>query len=450
MPLGAGALHDRREHRDCSRHRAVEVLAREGLGGRPEDRDRAQARAPRPGRGRARWAPGPGRRRPRPSAPRPAEHLLGVAHLRHPPRRHERGRLDGAEPRGLEPADELGLRRGRHDGLLVLQPVARTDLVDRHLRGQPRRRLHLWGSHAPILSPARDLAPREHPHATNGWTSAHTMNDGPLIVQSDKTLLLEVDHPNAEAARRAIAPFAELERAPEHVHTYRLTPLGLWNARAAGHDAEQVVDALLTHSRYAVPHALLVDVADTMDRYGRLTLEKDRRRHGLVAAHDRPAGARGGAAAQEDPAAARRAPRRPRPSSVHPSRARPPQAGAAQGRLAGRGPRRLRRRRGAPDRPRRRPTGRCGPTSSRPSTASGTAAPASSCSPAAPARRSSAPARWRPAKATTLILVTNTVSRAAVEGRAAQAHLADRGRDRRVLRRRARRSGRSPSRPTRC
>lgn len=101
------------------------------------------------------------------------------------------------------------------------------------------------------------------------------MNDGALIVQSDKTVLLEVDHPRAEEARRAIAPFAELERAPEHIHTYRITPLGLWNARAAGHDAEQVVDALVTHSRYAVPHALLVDVADTMDRYGRLVLEKD-------------------------------------------------------------------------------------------------------------------------------------------------------------------------------
>ena len=100
-------------------------------------------------------------------------------------------------------------------------------------------------------------------------------HDGPLIVQIDKTLLLEVDHPQAEVARRAIAPFAELERAPEHVHTYRVTPLGLWNARAAGHDAEQVVDALVTHSRYAVPHALLVDVAETMARYGRLTLTKD-------------------------------------------------------------------------------------------------------------------------------------------------------------------------------
>ncbi len=101
------------------------------------------------------------------------------------------------------------------------------------------------------------------------------MTDGPLIVQSDKTLLLEVDHPNSEAARRAIAPFAELERAPEHIHTYRITPLGLWNARAAGHDAEGVVDALVTYSRYAVPNALLVDVADTMARYGRLTLEKE-------------------------------------------------------------------------------------------------------------------------------------------------------------------------------
>ncbi|MCG5219892.1 DNA repair helicase XPB [Streptosporangium sp. KLBMP 9127] len=101
------------------------------------------------------------------------------------------------------------------------------------------------------------------------------MTDGPLIVQSDKTLLLEVDHAAADECRKAIAPFAELERAPEHVHTYRITPLALWNARAAGHDAEQVVDALIGHSRYPVPHALLVDIAETMARYGRLRLEKD-------------------------------------------------------------------------------------------------------------------------------------------------------------------------------
>ncbi|MFF7632275.1 DNA repair helicase XPB [Kitasatospora sp. NPDC008050] len=114
------------------------------------------------------------------------------------------------------------------------------------------------------------------------------MNNGPLIVQSDKTLLLEIDHPQAADCRRVIAPFAELERAPEHVHTYRVTPLGLWNARAAGHDAEQVVDALVKYSRYPVPHALLVDVADTMARYGRLQLLKHPV-HGLVlTTTDRP------------------------------------------------------------------------------------------------------------------------------------------------------------------
>lgn len=114
------------------------------------------------------------------------------------------------------------------------------------------------------------------------------MNDGPLIVQSDKTLLLEIDHERAADCRKAIAPFAELERSPEHVHTYRLTPLGLWNARAAGHDAEQVVDTLLEYSRYAVPHALLVDVAETMARYGRLRLDKHPT-HGLVlTSTDRP------------------------------------------------------------------------------------------------------------------------------------------------------------------
>ncbi|MDL4772705.1 MULTISPECIES: DNA repair helicase XPB [Thermomonosporaceae] len=107
------------------------------------------------------------------------------------------------------------------------------------------------------------------------------MSDGPLIVQSDKTLLLEVDHEVADACRKEIAPFAELERAPEHIHTYRVTPLALWNARAAGHDAEQVVDTLLKFSRYPVPHALLVDIADTMARYGRLRLEKHPT-HGLV------------------------------------------------------------------------------------------------------------------------------------------------------------------------
>ena len=112
--------------------------------------------------------------------------------------------------------------------------------------------------------------------------------DGPLIVQSDKTVLLEVDHELANEARTKLAPFAELERAPEHIHTYRITPLALWNARAAGHDAEQVVDVLETYSRFPVPQALLIDVAETMSRYGRVRLHAHPA-HGLILESDEPA-----------------------------------------------------------------------------------------------------------------------------------------------------------------
>ncbi|MGV0347060.1 DNA repair helicase XPB [Corynebacterium coyleae] len=114
------------------------------------------------------------------------------------------------------------------------------------------------------------------------------LGDGPLIVQSDKTVLLEVAHPDAPKARAALAPFAELERAPEHIHTYRITPLALWNARAAGFDAEQAVDVLERFSRFPVPQPLLVDVAETMARYGRLKLVKHPA-HGLILETDDPA-----------------------------------------------------------------------------------------------------------------------------------------------------------------
>ncbi|OIS07274.1 helicase [Corynebacterium ulcerans] len=112
--------------------------------------------------------------------------------------------------------------------------------------------------------------------------------DGPLIVQSDKTVLLEIDHAQAGATRAALAPFAELERAPEHIHTYRITPLALWNARAAGHDAEGVVDVLEKFSRFPVPQALLIDVAETMSRYGRVRLHKHPA-HGLILESAEPA-----------------------------------------------------------------------------------------------------------------------------------------------------------------
>ncbi|KEP74331.1 helicase [Microbacterium sp. SUBG005] len=101
------------------------------------------------------------------------------------------------------------------------------------------------------------------------------MSDGPLIVQSDRTVLLEVAHPQAETARHELAVFAELERAPEHIHTYRITRLGLWNARAAGHDAEAMLETLDKWSRFPVPASVSTDIRETVNRYGRLVIERN-------------------------------------------------------------------------------------------------------------------------------------------------------------------------------
>ncbi len=98
---------------------------------------------------------------------------------------------------------------------------------------------------------------------------------GPLIVQSDRTVLLEVAHPQAEDARHDLAVFAELERAPEHIHTYRITRLGLWNARAAGHDAADMLATLERYSKFAIPQSVIVDITETVGRYGRLVIERD-------------------------------------------------------------------------------------------------------------------------------------------------------------------------------
>lgn len=101
------------------------------------------------------------------------------------------------------------------------------------------------------------------------------MPNGPLIVQSDRTILLEVAHPDAEAARHELAVFAELERAPEHVHTYRITKLGLWNARAAGHTATEIAEVLDRYSKFSVPTSVSVDLEETMNRFGRVTIERN-------------------------------------------------------------------------------------------------------------------------------------------------------------------------------
>jgi DNA excision repair protein ERCC-3 len=94
----------------------------------------------------------------------------------------------------------------------------------------------------------------------------------PLVVQSDRTLLLEADHPLYAETRDALAQFAELEKSPEHIHTYRLTALSLWNAAAAGLEAGTVITLLTRYSKYELPPVIITDVRDYMGRYGKLRL----------------------------------------------------------------------------------------------------------------------------------------------------------------------------------
>jgi DNA excision repair protein ERCC-3 len=96
----------------------------------------------------------------------------------------------------------------------------------------------------------------------------------PFIVQSDRSVLVEVDNPKYAEARDALAPFAELEKSPEHIHTYRITNLSLWNAAAAGFTAEQMVDVLRRYTKFPIPNNLPADIAETVGRYGRLKLER--------------------------------------------------------------------------------------------------------------------------------------------------------------------------------
>src|SRR2546423_6940355 len=102
-------------------------------------------------------------------------------------------------------------------------------------RGRDRRDRHMPSSPIPaVASPSYDPA-------------------NPLIVQGDRTILMEVDNPQYAEARDALAPFAELEKSPEHIHTYRITPLSLWNAAAAGMTAQAMVDVLQRYTKFPLP-----------------------------------------------------------------------------------------------------------------------------------------------------------------------------------------------------
>jgi len=97
----------------------------------------------------------------------------------------------------------------------------------------------------------------------------------PLIVQSDRSILLEVDNPRYEAARDELSRFAELEKSPEHIHTYRVTPLSLWNAAAAGSNAAEINAALARYSKFDLPSNVLADIEDYIGRFGRVKLLHD-------------------------------------------------------------------------------------------------------------------------------------------------------------------------------
>lgn len=110
---------------------------------------------------------------------------------------------------------------------------------------------------------------------SNGYSS-----ENPLIVQGDHTILAEVASPRYTAARDCLSRFAELIKAPEHVHTYRITPLSIWNACAAGVTPEEIAGTLLAFAKYAVPEHVLHEIRDYASRYGRVKLLRDQR--GLV------------------------------------------------------------------------------------------------------------------------------------------------------------------------
>src|SRR6266705_6956722 len=97
----------------------------------------------------------------------------------------------------------------------------------------------------------------------------------PLIVQSDRTILLEVDHPLHAEARDAVAQFAELEKSPEHIHTYRLSPLSLWNAAAGGMTAQMIIELLTSYSKYDIPANIIFEIREYISRYGRIKLFRD-------------------------------------------------------------------------------------------------------------------------------------------------------------------------------
>ena len=98
--------------------------------------------------------------------------------------------------------------------------------------------------------------------------------ENPLIVQSDLSVLVEVNSPHYEEARDVLARFAELEKSPEHIHTYKISPLSLWNAAAVGFFAPEILSTLERFSKYDIPQNVAVEIQEIMGRYGRIRLDR--------------------------------------------------------------------------------------------------------------------------------------------------------------------------------
>ena len=116
---------------------------------------------------------------------------------------------------------------------------------------------------------------------------SHYEPENPLIVQGDHTILMEVDSPRYLAARDALARFAELIKSPEHIHTYRVTPLSIWNACAAGVTPDEIHQTLLEYSKYEVPGHVAVEIRDYASRFGRLQVVRDEQSL-VLTANDEP------------------------------------------------------------------------------------------------------------------------------------------------------------------
>lgn len=138
----------------------------------------------------------------------------------------------------------------------------------------------------------RKLAGQAHPILREAFSSTNLRPmqynpQNPIIVQGDKSVLLEVNNPLCQEARDILSRFAELEKSPEYIHTYRISPLSLWNAASAGLAAEAIVAGLAKYSKYPLPGNVEVDIREYIGRYGRVRLTR-RNNDLLLTSDDKP------------------------------------------------------------------------------------------------------------------------------------------------------------------